>query len=412
MSLSDVNPPMARPSTTTLVGHTVARMAASVALIFLVVSGNFMAGPPIFHWIPLVILTFTGVLGWLAIGLDRERLDGELLLAAVVPSVVAAGTASLSAYPSLSWDSAWHLSTLAGTALLVWYALARWGLRDFVVVLGSLLVLLVAGYLLQVVLAYQTWLSLGMSATTLPLRPLNAGSLALIPTWLSDYVILLAPVMVVIFGRAGRGGRWIAAALAVASVPSSSSAAPDRSGCLRPWSLADCSSPGCGANGTGVRSWASASSSACSRRSRLRWPSEGALRGASTRGGCPPSGPRSRVCPFADLRHWPGHVRRIASAVLRGVLDHLAFPNSHDVVLSTLAEEGLLGVLALAIVVACCLVVVRRRWREPSPDTRSPCRRMRWHCRRARPRAGRRRHRRPRHHGLPDGGRGDRAGPA
>ena len=370
MSLSDVNPPMARPSTTTLVGHTVARMTASVALIFLVVSGNFMAGPPIFHWIPLVILTVTGILGWIAVALYRGRLDAELLAAATVPSVAVAITASLSAYPSLSWDSAWHLSTLAGTALLVWYALARWGPRDFVVVLGSLLVLLVAGYLLQVVLAYQTWLSLGMSAATLPLRPLNAGSLALIPTWLSDYVILLAPVMVVIFARAGRGGRWMAAALAVASV-----AVVIIGGTRSLWLLTAAVAGGLFIAwlwhrphgrvlvGIGVVVGLLASIAfALALGGRVaRSLDEGRL---SAFGSAVAQFVRSPI-----FGTGPGTYGEYRLGYSVQYLEHLAFPNSHNVVLSTAAEEGLLGVLALAIVVACCLVVLRRRWREPDRDT-------------------------------------------
>ena len=346
------------------------RLAATIALLVLIVDSNFMAGPPLVHWIPLAMFGVLGVLGWLVVARDAARLEVEFLVAAVAPLAAATLTAAASAYPSLSWSAAFDLALMSGTGLLICYAISLQGTRDILSVLGVMLVILVTFYLVQVALAYRSWLGLGFAPVTVPLRPLDAGGLASIPTWMSDYVVVVGPAIVVAFARTGRLGRWAARLLALACVAAILVAATRSI-----WLLLAIAAAAIAAAWLWRRPTA-----------RLIMALGGLMGMVGVTVFMVAFGPRitrdldeGRLSAFGSAvaqflgSPWigtgPGTYAEYRLSYPVHVLEHLAFPNSHNIVLSTLADEGLLGLLALGLAAACWLVLWHRRWRERDRDT-------------------------------------------
>ena len=226
--------------------------------------------------------------------------------------------------------------------------------------------LALASYFAAVLLEWWHWLRLGFPVTSLPLRPSNAGGLALIPTYLADVVGVGTPVVVatlwlrgaripavlfalVAFGAivltGTRSVLLIIAGLALAAVLI---AIRDRAG-RRAVSVVITAVLAVGAVGLVValassRSFDEGRSSAYA----------------------------SAIARFTEspiLGSGPGTygVERMHDPV--AIIGWLAFPDAHNILLNNLAESGIVGLLGLSATVVLMALAVRGSWRR-SPGER------------------------------------------
>lgn len=169
--------------------------------------------------IELATYSLGGLAGWVVLTLRPTRSTTLLAAAALLILAPMALSTAVSKYPTLSIPALWHGIAAAGVALLV----LRWtgsptGARTARVVVLVVATVVMAAYALEVAGYWVQWLQLGGSVTGLPVRPGSGGGLYHAPTTLADYVVLLVPITVVTLWRAGRGGQAWGLALAMVGV--------------------------------------------------------------------------------------------------------------------------------------------------------------------------------------------------
>lgn len=174
-------------------------VAGEAALVlFLLTWGNTFTGSIPLHRVQLGILAVLGGIGWLAILQRPSRLPTLLVVAPLPVLISLAVTSVASAYPSLSWFAVWQCSAYVGIGwLLAMQAQHPVGRRNLVAAMGIVAVVVIGVYLAEVAFAWAEWLALGFPITSLPLRPLGDGGLLQLPTWVGDVLALCSPVVVV-----------------------------------------------------------------------------------------------------------------------------------------------------------------------------------------------------------------------
>ncbi len=204
----------------------IARLAPSVtvtvavlALLILLVVGVPSPGPLWARWLTLGWIALGGLLGWLLLLVRPWQARPGIVAAAMIISAATVLSAVSSPSPSLSYPAAFTTLALAGVAMGVFgLVVSSLGRRALLGAATVLLVFLLATFGLQVGVLWSAWLGLGMPLADLPLRPGSVGGAAGIPTWMADYVVLLAPIAVVGAWASGGRGRIGAVVLAVAAV--------------------------------------------------------------------------------------------------------------------------------------------------------------------------------------------------
>jgi O-antigen ligase len=335
-------------------------MAEALLALDLLIFGNTFDSSYPFHQIQVASLTVLGGIGWLAV-IRRPTAIPPIPLLAPLPILGGqAITSILSPYPSLSWFATWQCASYVGIIwLLTLQAMRPVGRRNLVAAAGMVAVVLIAAYLLEVVTDWRAWLNLGFPLKSLPLRPMGSGGLLEIPTWLADVIAISIPAASVSIWLAGR--RAIASLLVVValtalvitgvrSVLLFALAAIAVVGFvwIRPklgqrTALATTVLGGIGiAAGVGFTMLSSRSFD------------EGRLSvyaSAST---------RFLESPIFGSGPDTFGVRRMSDTI--DAVGHLAFPDAHNLLLTTAAESGLIGLIALAASIACYLVAIRRAW--------------------------------------------------
>lgn len=329
--------------------------------------GWVFTGDPTLHHAQILALGLGGVLGWVALVRRPTALPLPLVLAPLPLLMVMIFTAFLSPYPSLSWPATWQTAAYAG----VFWLLARQashptGRRDLLVVIGIVVTGAIASYLLAVAIEWREWLRLGFSVTSLPLRPANVGGLAGIPTFLADLVALGTPLVVAaLWHRGARIPAGILALVALGAIVLTGT----RSVLLL---VAAVSVMGVlmvvrGRAGRGIVT------------AVISVVLAGGILGMVVTLGTSRSFDEGRSSAYASA------VLRITESPLVGtgpgtygvermgdpvdVMGHLAFPDAHNIVLNTLAESGIVGLLGLLATVALLALAIRRSW-SVSPDDR------------------------------------------
>ena len=319
----------------------------------------FTASLPV-HQLQMAVLAIAGGIGWVAVLRRPTSLPMIVILAPVPFLVTMAVTSIVSPYPTLSWPATWQVAAYSGIFwLLALQASHPMGRRNLIGAIGLVFFLVLLSFVLAVALAWRSWLELGFPVTSLPLRPANSGGLALIPTWFADLMATVTPLLVAALWR--RGARVPAgtlAAIAVAAIVLTGTrsvlllliglfvvtlvivAGRRRGG--RTVAIAGLASIGIGAAGIAVL-LASARSF-----------DEGRF-----------SAYASAVDRFVEsplLGGGPGTygVRRMSDVV--DSIWHLAFPDAHNIVLNTLAETGLVGLIGLGITVFLLGGAMHRTW--------------------------------------------------
>ena len=351
--------------------RTLALAAVSIVLLGLILFATpYPEGLPI-RWGPLLALSVTGVVGWIA---AVARPSGSLTPPAAAAALLvgaAAVSAIASPYPSLAVSAVWHMATLAGTGLLIWRLASRPDVRrDLIALLAIFLVVLIGAYLVQVVGFWRDWLALGMPLDELPLRPGAAGGLVGIPTWLGDYIVAATPVVAVSLGRQGGGARIAAVGLSLVALT-----AVLITGTRSLWLLV--------AMEAVVLVAMRLRTTRVSRRVVIAGAilAAGGLLVASRLdllGRILRDADEGRSSAFASairiasqyplLGGGPGAygVHRLDEQV--PVFAHYAFPDAHNLVLSALAETGLVGLGALVGAAILVVIQVRRVYRAAGPD--------------------------------------------
>lgn len=335
-------------------------VAGEAALVlFLLTWGNTFTGSIPLHRMQLIILAVLGGIGWLAILTRPSRLP-TLLIVAPLPLLAALTFTSVwSAYPSLSWFATWQCAAYIGIAwLLAMQASHPTGRRNLVAAIGIVATIVTAAYLLEVAFAWAEWFGLGFPVTSLPLRPLGDGGLIQIPTWLGDVIALSAPVAVVSMwtGNARVAGATLAVAASLAIVLSGTRSVLlliivlavftaalliRRRASRRVAVVATIGAAAVAVLGLGVillagRSFDEGRSSAYA--SAIE---------------------RFGMSPLAGTGPGTYGVLRMSDAV--DGLSRLAFPDAHNVILTTAAESGIVGLAGLALAMAGYAVAIRRR---------------------------------------------------
>ena len=211
----------------------------------------------------------------------------------------------------------------------------------------------------------------------MPLRPGSARGLVGIPTWFGDYVVVMTPVVVVNLGRNGRTGRIAAVVVSALAL-----AALLLTGTRSLWLV----SAGVAAVTIAVRFRttrverrvvvAGTVVAVCRSRRRLSPGSPGTnLRNAD-------EGRSSAFASAIDMAArqpvlgvGPGTygVHRLDGPL--PIFAHYAFPNAHNLPLSTLAETGIVGLVALVAAALLVLVQARRVYQGQQLSDRSSGRR-------------------------------------
>jgi O-antigen ligase len=278
-----------------------------------------------------------------------------MLLGASTVSAVA------SEFPSISWPATWHLFCGLGCGLLFFQmASSSGGRRCLAMILTTTAFFVVGTYLYAVAGLWRDWLSFGLPIGSLPLRPANAGGLVPIPTWLGDVTFLVVPSGAYALSQRGVIGRAAAIALIGAAL-----AALFISGTRSLWLIALASAlPAAlvfgnrrvvmaGAIGLAVIAVAFASQASFFT-ATLRSIDEGrssAFSSAIT---------QFQASPLFGVGPGLYPLRRLAEPIEPIV--YLAFPNAHNLVLTTAAEVGATGLVCLVLATAIIL-----RWSVGAP---------------------------------------------
>lgn len=209
----------ARPTGTATILGALGTAATVTVLVLLVLVGSPFRVDEMGRFAPQIVIGVAGLLGW---GLALVRPWPGLLLPGVALAALMAAQALstvASHTPSLAWPALWHQFALLGTTLLAWRAARHATIRPrLVTALVTTFVILSGVYALELAAYFRHWLDLGLPAGRFPLRPGAGGGLAGLPTWMGDYMVLLAPVAAGAAWRAGRVGRVAAVVvLAVAA---------------------------------------------------------------------------------------------------------------------------------------------------------------------------------------------------
>jgi O-antigen ligase len=348
-------------------GWVVVVGAEALLIVLLLPFGRLYQGALWLHELHVLVLAAAGAAGWIAVMRRPSSLSPFLLLAPLPLFAAVVVTAFVSPYPSLSWPAAWQTAAYAGIFwLLALQASHPTGRRQLVTVIGIVVTLALASFFAAVLVEWWHWLRLGFPVTSLPLRPSNAGGLALIPTYLADVVGVGTPVVVatlwlrgariaaVVFAMVAFGAivltgtrsvLLIIVGLAIAVVLI---AIRDRAG-RRAVSVVITAVVAVGAVGLVVvlassRSFDEGRSSAYA--SALARFTESPILG---------SGPGTYG------------VERMHDPV--AAIGWLAFPDAHNILLNNVAEAGMVGFLGLSATVALFALAVRGSWRR-SPGER------------------------------------------
>jgi hypothetical protein len=129
-------------------------------------------------------------------------------------------SAITSSIPSAAPSAVLLSASLAGVGFLAldWTGSNR-GRQDAAVIVGVGLTCLVAGtFLFRCAAVFLEWTQLGMPVAAFPLRPAAVGGLVPGPLWTSDYLVLTAPVGLVVLWQAGRIGRVAAVAFGAMAI--------------------------------------------------------------------------------------------------------------------------------------------------------------------------------------------------
>lgn len=320
------------------------------------------------YWFISGVFTIGGLAGW-SIAVTRPSWVPPLVSAAAVLLVAASLLASLaSARPGLSLPATWDLVTKSGTAL-GFCAVARWpsGRRILVGAAAVVLVAVMGSYLVIVGHQWLSWVGSGLPWRSVPLRPAVTGGLAPIPPVMGDIVLLLAPLVAVAAVHVHRYGRAIAALVVLAAT-----ACVIISGTRTLWLMAAVvlgllgfrwvQSRG-GAKMVGavaaVAVMGLLAAFAIGLPDRVaRDLDEGRISAFSTAFAMAARSPVLGTGPAT----YPAE--RLSDMI--PVFAHYAFPNAHDIVLSTLGETGLVGLAALLGATLLIGGQLRRTWRASS----------------------------------------------
>ena len=333
----------------------------ALIVVMMLPFGLVFTGNQGLHEFQMLVLGAAGVCGWIAVVWRPTALPANLVLAPFPLLATLVLSAAMSRFPSLSWSATWQTAAYAGIFwLLAMQASHPRGRPNLVAVIWLVVALTLASYLFSVLLGWIDWIGLGFPVTSLPVRPSNAGGLALLPTWLADLVALGTPVLVATSWR--RGSRTAAGLLALVAVVAIVL--------------------------TGTRSVLLLTAAASVVAVLI------AIRGRAGRGilaaiisvvlvagivgavvvvGSSRSFDEGRSSAYASA--WarigdqplfgtgPGTfgVERMGDRV--DLIGHLAFPDAHNIVLNTMAESGIVGLLGLLGTVALLVRAIRRSWR-------------------------------------------------
>lgn len=329
--------------------------------------GLVFTGTPLLHQFQMLVLGLAGGFGWFAVVWRPARLPLPLVLAPLPLLAAMVVTSSTSPYPSLSWPATWQTAAYAGVFwLLAVQASHPMGRRNLLAVIGIVVVLAIASFLVAVLFQWRDWLGLGFPMTSLPLRPANVGGLAVIPTWLADLVALGTPVVVAsLWGRGARVPASLFALVALGTIALTGT----RSVLLL------------------IAAVSGASVLIVARRRAGRGIVTVVITGALAIGilGIIVALGASRTFDEGRSSAYASAVARITESPLLGagpatygvermrdpvdVIGHLAFPDAHNFVLNTIAESGIVGLLGSLATVALIGLAIRRSWRG-SPDDR------------------------------------------
>jgi O-antigen ligase len=336
-------------------------VALEALLIVLMLPFGFVfTGSLRIHQFQVVLLGIVGAVGWAAMLRRPSSLPWPIALAPL-PLLVTMGIASLvSAYPTLSWMATWEVAAYTGVFwLLAKQASHRVGRRNLVVAIGMVVILVLLSFAIAVATSWRSWVGLGFPITSLPLRPGNTGGLALIPTWFADLVALAAPMLVAALWR--RGVRRVAVALAVITLVAIVLTGT-RSVLLIIAGLVVVTlvlSIGSRRGGrtiavAAVASLAIASAGIAVLLASGRSFDEGRFSAYAS------AVDRFRESPLFGGGPGTYGVRRMSDMV--DILGHLAFPDAHNIVMTTAAETGLFGLLGLLGTAMLIGVATRRAW--------------------------------------------------
>jgi O-antigen ligase len=338
----------------------------ALLIVLLLPFGFVFTGTPGLHQFQLLVLGVAGAAGWIAVIWRPSALSQYLVLAPIPLLAALVVTAFISPYPSLSWPATWVTAAYTGIFwLLALQASHPTGRRNLLAVISMVVILALISFFAAVLLEWKDWLSLGFPITTLPLRPSNTGGLALIPTWLADLVALGSPVVIAdLWCRGSRRGAVAFGVVVLAAIVL-----------------------------TGTRSvlliiaGVSVVAILIVIRGRAR---RGVVTAVIT--GVIAIGIVGAVVVLGSTRSFDeGRSSAYASAVARitespllgtgpgtfgvermrdpvDVIGHLAYPDAHNIILNTLAESGLVGLLALLATVTLIGLAIRSSWRASRDD--------------------------------------------
>jgi O-antigen ligase len=332
----------------------------ALLIILLLPFGFVFTGSLAVHGFQLLVLAVGGATGWLLVMWRPTTLHPALIVAPLALLAAVVITAFNSPYPSLSWPAVWQTAAYAGVFwLLAFQASHPVGRRNLLAVIGMVVTLALISFLLEVVMAWREWLSLDFPLRSLPLRPLNSGGLALIPTWLADLVGVGSPVLATNLWSRGRrvaatafalialgaivltGTRSVLLVIAAVSVMAALMAIRGKVG-GRGITAVVGAVIAIGIVGIAVALGSSRSFD------------EGRSSAYTS------AVARFTESPFIGVGPGTYGVERMSDPV--DVIGHLAFPDAHNVVLNTLAESGLIGLLGLLATVVLLGLAIRRSW--------------------------------------------------
>ncbi len=361
---------MPQRSSTVAAGALVAVATAALSALAIVVIhwGDWLHAWLLNHWLTLGLFTVPGLIGW-SIAVTRPSWVPARLSAAAAILAAASLLASLAgARTGLSTPATWDLVTKGGTAL-AFCAAARWplGRRILVASAAVLLAAVMGSYLVLVGRQWLSWVGSGMPWLKVPLRPAATGGLARIPPVMADDVLLLAPLVSVAAFHVRRYGRALAVLVVLAAT-----------GCVVISGTRSLWLMGGGALGLLGIWWL---------RSRGGAKIAGAVAAVVVLGlllavavGLPERVARDldegRTSAFGTAFAMVAHspilgtgpatypAERLSDVI--PIFEHYAFPNAHNIVLTTVGETGLVGLAALLGATLLVGGQLLRTWRASS----------------------------------------------